>query len=132
MIEHAKRETPLECCGLLYGRRGLIDRVLPCTNEARSEVAFSIPVAELFEAFRRIRSSGCRLIGIYHSHPVGGSIPSPRDLEEFEYREAGCWIISMQDGDPVVRCFRWTPGGFAEESFTIEGPGLGLPDPKDR
>jgi len=132
MVEQADRESPLECCGLLYGRGNSIDRLLPCSNSERSEVAFSIPVAELFEGFRQIRLSDRVLLGIYHSHPQGPGHPSPRDLEEYEYHEAACWIVSLQNRLPVVRCFWWTPGGFVEESFTIEGPGFGWPDPKDR
>ena len=123
MIDHAEREWPLECCGLLYGDGELIDRVLPCTNESRSETTFSIPPQELFEAFRLIRRAGRRLMGIYHSHPRGPEGPSRRDIEEFEYREASCWIVSMQNRPPVVRCFRWSPGGFVEESIAIKGSG---------
>lgn len=129
LIEHARREAPLECCGLLTGRRDLIDGVIPCTNELESPKAFSIPPRELFAAFRGMRDSGRELLGIYHSHPDGSAKPSARDFAEFHYGGASCWIVALQDDDPVVRCFSWTETGFIELDVEVVGRAAGRTRP---
>ncbi len=32
MIEHARRELPNECCGVLIGRPGVFERVIPIAS----------------------------------------------------------------------------------------------------
>jgi [CysO sulfur-carrier protein]-S-L-cysteine hydrolase len=127
MIEHARRESPLECCGLLTGRGRLVDAIIHCTNELGSPDAFSIPPRELFAAFRRIRESERILLGIYHSHPNGDATPSRRDFEEFHYGGVDCWIVALQEGAPVIRCFSWTARGFIEAEYALAGKGRTRP-----
>lgn len=123
MIRHAKEAFPLECCGLLAGSLGRIDRVIRCSNELQSDKAFSIPAVELFSAQRSIREKGKELLGIYHSHPRSEAVPSPRDLAEFHYPRVGCWIISLQGGEAVVRCFKLEGNSFQEVSFITSDAG---------
>ncbi|UCF38178.1 MAG: M67 family metallopeptidase, partial [Acidobacteriota bacterium] len=88
IIEHAWRDSPRECCGLLVGPvEGAeeVERVVPCENSLQSPRAFSIPPRQLFELFRQIRTEGRSLVGIYHSHPTTEAVPSERDVKEFYY-----------------------------------------------
>ena len=119
MTLHARREEPLECCGLLVGHDDSVDEILFCSNERKSSVEFSIPPGELFEAFRSIRRRGKRLLGIYHSHPRTRALPSAKDVDEFHYHDLGYWIVSLQNRSPVVRCFRWEDNTFQETQFQV-------------
>ena len=85
MFEHACQQSPLESCGLLTRSRDVIDGVRHCTNELQSATRFSIPAAELFQFFRKLRSGSDEFAGIYHSHPGSPTEPSPTDVEEFHY-----------------------------------------------
>ncbi|TDI16966.1 MAG: hypothetical protein E2P05_03030, partial [Acidobacteria bacterium] len=58
MVEHARREYPLECCGLLSGSGWAIDGIQTTGNQRQSRSEFSIPVEELFAFFRGLRRSG--------------------------------------------------------------------------
>ncbi len=88
MREHAEREYPHECCGLLVGR---------ITDEGREVVAL-YPVANTFaeaeryhrmeitpleyaRAERQYAKTGLGVVGNYHSHPDDRAVPSQYDLE---------------------------------------------------
>ena len=58
-------------------------------------------------------------MGIYHSHPNSGVIPSPHDVAGFHYPEASYWIISLRKSRPDIHCFRWVKMGFEEVAFSV-------------
>lgn len=119
MVEHARREYPLECCGLLSGSGWAIDGIQTTGNQRQSRSEFSIPVEELFAFFRGLRRSGKEHLGIYHSHPTSRSLPSSRDVAEFHYPEVSYWIVSLQGEEPDVRCFRWDKREFKNVDFEV-------------
>jgi proteasome lid subunit RPN8/RPN11 len=57
MVEHARKEKPLECCGFLGGRNQTAQEILEIENVARSPILFSMETKEE------------RMVAIYHSHP---------------------------------------------------------------
>lgn len=95
--EHARREHPEECCGLLSGKNGSITDVHPVRNEAdKPETRYFATPEELFAAMRRIREAGQALLGVYHSHPRTPAYPSASDVEMAFYPEAFYFIISLE------------------------------------
>ena len=95
--EHARREHPAECCGLLSGKNGSITDVHPVRNEAvKPESRYFATPEELFAAMRRIREAGQALLGVYHSHPRTPAYPSASDVEMAFYPEAFYFIISLE------------------------------------
>ncbi len=119
MVEHAHREYPLECCGLLSGSGWEIDGIRETGNQRQSRSEFSIPVEELFAFFRELRRSGREHLGIYHSHPTSRSLPSSRDVAEFHYPGVSYWIVSLKGEEPDVRCFRWDERDFKNVDFEV-------------
>ncbi len=104
--EHALRERPAECCGLLSGNDSLITSVHPLRNGAeRPEARYFASPEELFAAMRRIRKANQTLLGIYHSHPRTSAYPSPADVEMAFYPEAFYFIISLEPS-PDLRAFK--------------------------
>lgn len=119
MIQHARRETPYEACGLLAGRdddamhlyliKNLEDsprlRALDIPPDRR--VRYFMDEAQLFYAQRNMRDNDLELVAIFHSHPAGPDRPSPTDVRLAFYPEARYIIISLADADhPVVNNFR--------------------------
>lgn len=119
MLAHARASFPQECCGLLTGFGNHTSGITKATNQLASRSAFFIPPQELFEFFRRLRTSGQDFTGIYHSHPRGPVMPSLRDVEEFQYPDICYWIISLADQEPDIRCYRWGKMAFDEIGYEV-------------
>jgi len=115
IIDHARRDAPLECCGLLVAQDGVIDESVPVRNLKRSPVAYLIDPADHFAALKRTRAERRDVVGAYHSHPRSPAVPSPTDLaqahEEFLYV-----IVSLAAAPPDVRGYRLVAGPRFEES----------------
>lgn len=85
LADHARREFPRECCGLLFGARAAdairLGRVEPCANITPDNPArnYQIDWKALFHAVRDSRSGTEALVGFYHSHPDGSEDPSSQD-----------------------------------------------------
>lgn len=95
--EHARREHPSECCGLLSGKNGSITDIHPVRNDAdKPETRYFATPEDLFAAMRRIREAGQSLLGVYHSHPRTPAYPSTSDVEMAFYPEAYYFIISLE------------------------------------
>jgi proteasome lid subunit RPN8/RPN11 len=99
LVRQSKRELQQECCGLLAGRDGTLNKVFPARNAAEDKTKnYEIAPEELFGLMREIRSAGLELMGIYHSHPNGNNEPSPRDIQRAYYRGTAYFILSPQSG----------------------------------
>ncbi len=103
ILEEAQRHHPLECCGLLAGRQGLITDVYPATNALASPVAFEIPPEELFRFFREMRSRSLQHLGIYHSHPSGDVHPSAQDVDRAYYPDVAYFVV-VSPGEGTAAC----------------------------
>jgi proteasome lid subunit RPN8/RPN11 len=82
ILRHAREEAPNECCGLLVGRRGVVEHSVRARNLQSSPTRYLIDPGDHFAAIRTARAEGRRVIGAYHSHPSGGPTPSDSDLAE--------------------------------------------------
>lgn len=75
-----------EVCGaLLLGKRRSLSLVF-LRNRAAGPATFSLDHGEFLEAVRKARTMGASVIGMFHSHPGGYSVPGPRDMREGFYR----------------------------------------------
>jgi proteasome lid subunit RPN8/RPN11 len=83
--QHATRDLPRECCGLLIGTASTIVEAVPCDNAAAEPLRrYEIAPEEYFGQIRRCRelADGLRVVGAYHSHPRSAPTPSATDLSE--------------------------------------------------
>lgn len=129
--EHAIRDLPYECCGLLVGRkvvdhRGNIDNIVheiaPCRNTLfyGRENGFEISYSEYLEVEREARSLGLDIIGSYHSHINSTAVPSKSDVD-FASAGHSMLIIALQGGIPreVTSWLRRDAGGFHQEQIKV-------------
>jgi [CysO sulfur-carrier protein]-S-L-cysteine hydrolase len=115
MQRHVNSEAPLEACGLLGGKEGMVVVVLPVKNAAGSRVRFQMDPKAQFRAIEQIESEGLEIIAIFHSHPKGPSVPSPTDIAEASYRVVN--IVWSKVGR------RWQARGFwIEDGHAAEVP----------
>ncbi len=56
MLSHAKRESHIECCGLLAGRDGVITKMLAAKNSLNSATVYEIAPQELFQLSQALQA----------------------------------------------------------------------------
>ena len=113
-FEHASRDAPNECCGLLVGTPDAIDEAVPVRNVLNSPTRYQLDPGEHIVLNRRLRGSGRSIVGAYHSHPLSAPVPSPRDIAEAQYPEFVWLIVSLAGDVPQCRAFRISGGEVAE------------------
>ncbi len=111
MEMHLNAAAPLEGCGLLGGRNGTVELVLPVKNAAASPTRFTMEPKAQLRAMNQIEGEGLELLAIFHSHPRGSSTPSPTDIEAATYPVVN--IIWSKVGR------RWQARGFWIESGQV-------------
>jgi proteasome lid subunit RPN8/RPN11 len=83
IVDHARREAPRECCGLLIGSPSQIERTEPAGNIAHDPTRrYEIEPRDILAAIKRCRGSDYAVVGAYHSHPRSLPEPSETDLAE--------------------------------------------------
>ncbi len=111
MIDHAKREAPNECCGLLVAEAGAVVEAVPTRNESASPTRYRVDSREHFALIRSLRGSQRTIAGAYHSHPASAAVPSPTDVAEAWDSELLYVIVSLQDAaNPDVLAYRIRDG----------------------
>lgn len=120
MIEHARRESPAECCGILGGREGTVHKAFEVENAEESFTRYSISAQEQLRIFEEMDQESMEMIATYHSHPHTLSFPSQTDLELAPYPEVTVVIVSLkEENNPVVNAFRIDQEGIDPREIKI-------------
>jgi proteasome lid subunit RPN8/RPN11 len=120
MIAHARNEVPNECCGLLLGKDGVVERVVAIKSDPPAPDMYFMDPVQQVGVFTEMQENGQSLLGIYHSHPESPAEPSGTDVQLAYHRGVAYFIISLADADnPVVRAFMLQDGGFGEVRFDV-------------
>ena len=119
ILEHCRREAPLEACGILAGRDARVSRVHPLTNADRSRTSYLIEPREQLRVMGEIWDRREELLAIFHSHPASPAYPSSRDVELAFYPDSRYIIVSLRNPEPEIRCFLIREGQIAEEPLKI-------------
>jgi proteasome lid subunit RPN8/RPN11 len=107
MIEHARRQWPLECCGILAGGESTVKRSFEMTNSEQSPVRYSMAPEDQLRAYDEMDRAGMEMVAIYHSHPHTIAFPSETDVKLTVLPELISIIVSLkQKEDPEVKAFR--------------------------
>ena len=80
MVAHALEDAPIECCGLLAAKDGVVAAVRRAKNKEASPYRFSIDPLETRKHEQAIDEAGAELAGFYHSHTGSPAVPSPTDI----------------------------------------------------
>lgn len=133
----------IEICAALYGH---LDSSSLTVGECRWLVTeqagpscFTVSVDELLQpglaAEKPVQPTGrlaapesgqaSRLVGLFHTHPLGSALPSDLDRRSIA-RLPFIWTIAgLEDGEPRLRAYAWTELGIREltvsEEFSSNG-----------
>jgi proteasome lid subunit RPN8/RPN11 len=106
MVEHAKKESPLECCGILGGKDHAVEKAFELQNVDQSSVRYTMAPQEQLKVFEEMEKESMEMMAIYHSHTHTIPFPSETDVKLAFYPEVSSIIISLREKDPVVKAFR--------------------------
>ena len=119
IIEHAREVAPIEACGYLAEKDGVVKRVFRLTNADASPVHYTLVPAEQFAAVREMRKSGHELRAIYHSHPANPARMSEEDIRLAFECGLSYVIVSLAGEEPVVNSFTIADGVASEEEIKM-------------
>jgi proteasome lid subunit RPN8/RPN11 len=114
VISHCFDGFPDEACGLLAGPliagaavgTGEVSAAYACKNSDKSARTYTVDSHDYLVAMRDAESRGHEIIGVWHSHTHTDAYPSPTDVRQAV--DPGWWyaIVSLKQGEPVLRAFQ--------------------------
>ena len=124
IVAHAKKEAPVEACGLIAGELSgedkIIKKVYILTNTDHAEEHFTLDPKEQLAAVKDMRANGLVPLGNWHSHPVSPSRPSQEDKRLAYDSSASYMILSLMDDEPVLNSFHIEGDNAEKEQLVIE------------
>ena len=97
ILEQAKKDAPIESCGLLLGKDDHVTESYWMENIDHSEEHFSFSPKDQFAALKYARSKELKILANWHSHPASPSRPSEEDLRLANDPKIRYAILSLQN-----------------------------------
>jgi proteasome lid subunit RPN8/RPN11 len=125
IIDHAIEGQPEEICGVLGGQfaedRSTVTSVSLATNVSKHpRTEYFMDPEEQLELIDAIEEQGDDVVGFYHSHPAGPTVPSTTDEARATW-PGYSYVIAAFDGHPFVGSWRWTGESFDQEVVRVDG-----------
>jgi proteasome lid subunit RPN8/RPN11 len=106
MLDHARKERPLECCGILSGKEKTVQKIFELKNIEESSVKYSMSPRDQLKVFEEMEKESMEMIAVYHSHPHTIPFPSETDVKLAFYPDISSIIISLKEEDPIMKAFQ--------------------------
>lgn len=112
VMEHVKREYPIEACGVLLGLisegRSTVKKIVPLRNVLSSDSAFWFELRDWMKAIIDAKKEGLDYIGIYHSHGRERPLPSLSDRHRMLECPGEVWVIVayIPGKEPALAAYR--------------------------
>ena len=82
---------------------------------------YEVEPIDHLKADRDAESHGLEIVGVYHSHTHTDAYPSPTDVEQAKYYPEWIYVlVSLRDGDPVLRAYRVRDDTIAECQVVLD------------
>lgn len=116
IVEHARRDAPNECCGVVITEDGRAVEVVALENLAASPFRFEVDGVALMDVLDRAEDTGRRLGVIYHSHTRSAPEPSQTDVNFAAGWPGVEWLIVglAGGGEPEIRSWLIEDGDYEE------------------
>jgi len=119
LFVHANKDKPLEACGYLAEKDGVICQHFEMKNADQAEDHFALDPVEQFSVLKQTRKLGLDIRGVYHSHPATPARPSEEDIELAYDPTVSYVIVSLVDQKETIKSFRIRDGEVDPESIEI-------------
>jgi proteasome lid subunit RPN8/RPN11 len=122
VIEHARRDAPDECCGVVAVRGADAASVHELENTEASPLRFAVDGLKLFELMTELEDDGLELGAIYHSHTRSAPYPSQTDINFARHWPGVEWlIVGLSAGEPEVRSYLISGADVTEVPLADDG-----------
>lgn len=121
IISHGRNEAPLEACGYLAEKQGLICSQIAMKNIDASPVHYAMDPEEQFAAVKNSREGGLAIRAVYHTHPETAAYPSAEDIRLAYDPDLSYVIVSLAESEPDIRSFSIKKNTVVEEQIQIIG-----------
>ena len=115
IVEHALRDAPNECCGVIGLRDGVAVSVHPMENVTASPFRFEIDGLAMMHLHDDLEDNGLVPGGIYHSHTRSEPYPSQTDINFAAHWPEWEWLIVGVGGEEAVLRSYLIAGGVVTE-----------------
>mgnify|MGYP006193548191 CR=1 FL=1 len=131
IVAHAKRDHPVEACGMVAGPIGSdrAERLIEMVNAAGSPTFYEYDSTDLLALYRDLDDRDEEPVVIYHSHTATEAYPSVTDINLASEPGAHYVLVSTQDsfdeaggnndGPVEFRSYRIIDGVVTEEDVDV-------------
>ncbi len=126
MVAHAKRDHPVEACGVVAGPEAgdRPERLVEMVNAAGSPTFYEFDSTDLFQLYKEMDANDEEPVVIYHSHTATEAYPSVTDIGLASEPGAHYVLISTRehgnnDGRVEFRSYRIVDGVVTEEEVNV-------------
>ncbi|MFQ5934635.1 MAG: Mov34/MPN/PAD-1 family protein [Dehalococcoidia bacterium] len=121
IVAHAREDAPNECCGILAGTDGRVEKLYRTKNAEQSPVKYAIDPNDMFQAYKEAEERGWEFIAFYHSHTFSEPYPSPTDVRLATWPDSLYILVSLRNAEnPEIRAFHIVDGRITEEELVVE------------
>lgn len=126
IVAHAKRDHPIEACGIVAGPEGSdrAERVIEMVNAAGSPTFYEFDSSELLDLYKQLWDNDEEPVVVYHSHTETEAYPSVTDIKLASEPGAHYVLVSTRehgnnDGPVEFRSYRIIDGVVTEEDVDV-------------
>jgi [CysO sulfur-carrier protein]-S-L-cysteine hydrolase len=126
IVTHAKRDHPVEACGIVAGPEGSDrpERFVPMVNAAGSPTFYEFDSTELLALYKEMWANDEEPVVVYHSHTDTEAYPSRTDIGLASEPGAHYVLVSTKasgnnDGPVEFRSYRIVDGEVTEEEVSV-------------
>jgi len=119
IVAHGRAEAPLEACGYLAEKDGVVCEHIEMTNIDKSPVHFSMDPLEQFAAFKKCRKQKMKICAVYHSHPETPARPSDEDIKLAYDPSISYVIVSLEKYEPSIKSYIIRKGTVEPEELIV-------------
>ncbi|MEV5001133.1 M67 family metallopeptidase [Nocardioides sp. LML1-1-1.1] len=126
LVAHAKRDHPVEACGMVAGPAGSDrpTRHIEMVNAAGSPTFYEYDSTDLFQLYRELDDNDEEPVVIYHSHSATEAYPSVTDIDLASEPGAHYVLVSTREhgnnpGPVEFRSYRIIDGVVTEEEVRV-------------
>jgi proteasome lid subunit RPN8/RPN11 len=126
IVEHAKRDHPVEACGMVVGPLGSdrAERHIEMVNAAGSPTFYEYDSTDLLHLYKELDDRDEEPVVIYHSHSATEAYPSVTDINLASEPGAHYVLVSTREhgnneGPVEFRSYRIIDGVVTEEDVDV-------------